>query len=71
MKTPKHSLRKIVSILNNPDEDGAYLDKHLIPKDPAIWKLDKFEEFVAARRKLILDKFKFLLASTSTVAAKL
>jgi len=24
MKTPKHSLRKIVSFLNNPDEDGGF-----------------------------------------------
>jgi uncharacterized protein with ParB-like and HNH nuclease domain len=24
MKTPKHSLRKIVSYLNNPDEDGGF-----------------------------------------------
>ena len=25
MKTPKHSLRKIVSFLNNPDEDGGFM----------------------------------------------
>lgn len=24
MKAPKHSLRKIVSFLNNPDEDGGF-----------------------------------------------
>jgi hypothetical protein len=24
MRTPKHSLRKIVSFLNNPDEDGGF-----------------------------------------------
>jgi len=24
MKTPKHSLRKIVRFLNNPDEDGGF-----------------------------------------------
>src|SRR5438132_9958888 len=24
MKTPKHSLRKIVGFLNNPDEDGGF-----------------------------------------------
>lgn len=45
-----------------------YLEKHLVPQDPALWKLDRFEDFIAARKALILDKFKYLLASTSTVA---
>jgi hypothetical protein len=47
-----------------------YLEKHLIPKDPALWKLDRFDDFLVARKKLILNKFKSFLASKSTVAAK-
>lgn len=42
-----------------------YLDRHLIPKDPTLWKPEKFDEFIAARKKLILAKFKSLLASTA------
>ena len=45
-----------------------YLEKHLIPTDPALWKLDRYEDFLAARKKLILAKFQYLIASTSTVA---
>lgn len=45
-----------------------YLEKHLIPADPAMWKLDRFGDFLEARKALILDKFRYLLASTSTTA---
>ena len=38
-----------------------YVDLHLIPKDPALWKLENFEAFIAARKQLIQDKFKFML----------
>ena len=38
-----------------------YLKKHLIPNDPAIWKLERFEDFIEERKKLIREKFKFLL----------
>jgi len=38
-----------------------YLDLHLIPKDPELWKLANYERFIEERRKLILDKFKPLL----------
>jgi hypothetical protein len=50
---------------NKPVE---YLEKHLIPNDPALWKLNRYEDFIAARKQLILDRFKYLLASTSTTA---
>ncbi|MDD5677878.1 MAG: DUF4268 domain-containing protein [Kiritimatiellae bacterium] len=48
------------------DKDAAYLARHLIPPDPALWKLDRYEDFIAARKKLIKDKFAYLL----TVPAK-
>jgi len=47
----------------------AYLDLHLIPKDPALWKLDKFEEFIDARKKLIRTNFASLLVAPSSGAA--
>ena len=50
------------------DKPADYLEKHLIPNDPALWRIDRYEDFIAARKKLILERFKYLLASTSTVA---
>jgi Protein of unknown function (DUF1524) len=37
-----------------------YLTRHLIPADPALWKLDRFEDFIAARKELILAKMRDL-----------
>lgn len=50
------------------DKPIEYLEKHLIPQDKELWNLDRYEDFLAARKLLIIDKFKYLLASTSTVA---
>ncbi|MGD0208220.1 MAG: DUF262 domain-containing HNH endonuclease family protein [Verrucomicrobiota bacterium] len=47
------------------DKSEAYLDMHLIPKDPALWKLEKFEEFIAARKMLIRSKFSPFLVSSA------
>ena len=47
-------------------KDPQYLQRHLIPADPEMWKLDNYEKFIEARRALILEKFKpYLQASTS------
>jgi hypothetical protein len=42
----------------------SYLDMHLIPKDSALWKMDRFEDFIAERKRLIREKFKHLLVHT-------
>lgn len=39
----------------------TYLDMHLIPKDKSLWQLERFEDFISARRQLIAKKFKFML----------
>ena len=44
------------------EKDKAYLDRHLIPYDPVLWKLDRFEDFIAERKKLIKQKFNYLLS---------
>ena len=44
------------------DKDKAYLDRHLIPRDQTLWKLDRFEDFIAERKKLIKAKFTYLLS---------
>lgn len=38
--------------------DPQFLERHLIPNDPNLWKLENYEEFIEARRKLILERFK-------------
>jgi hypothetical protein len=43
------------------DKSDEYLEKHLIPKDSELWKLENFEAFVKERNRLILDKFKYLI----------
>jgi uncharacterized protein with ParB-like and HNH nuclease domain len=43
----------------------SYLNMHLIPKDPALWTLDRYDDFIAERKKLIAEKFKPLLVSTA------
>lgn len=42
------------------DSDSAhetYLDLHLIPRDPQLWELERFEDFLEARKVLIQEKF--------------
>lgn len=43
------------------DKDHEYLAMHLIPRDPSLWRLDAYEEFIEARKKLILEKMGTLL----------
>jgi uncharacterized protein DUF262/uncharacterized protein DUF1524 len=45
------------------DKDAAYLARHLVPPDPALWKVDRFEDFVVERKKLIKAKFAYLLSA--------
>jgi hypothetical protein len=41
--------------------DADYLAMHLIPTDRTLWKLDRFDDFVEERKKLISEKFNWLL----------
>lgn len=47
------------------DKPPAYLERHLIPRDPLLWELDRFEAFVEERNRLIAEKFAWLLQGTS------
>ncbi|MEQ8592050.1 MAG: DUF262 domain-containing HNH endonuclease family protein [Parvibaculum sp.] len=42
------------------DKDSAYFERHLIPTDPSLWKNENFEQFIAARRELMLRHFRAL-----------
>jgi hypothetical protein len=37
---------------------------HLIPSDTALWQLDRFDDFINARKELILNKFRPMLLVT-------
>lgn len=43
------------------DKDDDYLTLHLIPKNPDLWTIDRFEDFIVERKKLIASKFSWLL----------
>jgi hypothetical protein len=43
------------------NKSPEYLELHLIPSDPALWKLDHFEDFITEREKKIKEKFSYLL----------
>jgi hypothetical protein len=51
------------------EQSREYLKTHLIPTDPELWELDNFEEFIAARKKLIIEKFEAEGLVRSTDAA--
>jgi hypothetical protein len=42
-------------------KSSDYLKLHLIPEDPVLWKMDRYDDFIAARKALIADKFAQLL----------
>ena len=46
-----------------------YLDKHLIPADPDLWKLERFEDFIKERKKLLREHFKFILVQPTAASA--
>jgi len=41
-----------------------YLEKHLIPTDPELWKMERYEDFIEARKILLREHFKFLIVQT-------
>jgi len=43
------------------DKGEDYLIKHLIPRDKELWKLKNYEDFIEARKELILKKFNYML----------
>ncbi|WP_028314032.1 GmrSD restriction endonuclease domain-containing protein [Desulfatibacillum aliphaticivorans] len=47
------------------DKDDAYLDRHLIPKNSALWEMDQFENFIEERKKLIAAKFSNLIVPSA------
>lgn len=46
-----------------------YLQIHPIPDDPELWKLERYDDFVAARKALITSKFAYMLRKDEEVLA--
>ncbi|MDF5719920.1 MAG: DUF262 domain-containing protein, partial [Rhizonema sp. PD37] len=46
-------------------KDDNYLNLHLIPKDRELWKLDNYIQFIEARKKLILEKFSYMIQNNA------
>lgn len=40
------------------DKDEDFLELHCIPKTKALWKPERYEDFINSRQNLILDKFR-------------
>lgn len=50
-------------------EHKRYLKMHLIPDDPALWALARYDDFIAARKALIKEKFAYMLRKDDGVLA--
>ena len=47
------------------EEHERYLKQHLIPNQPELWKLERFDDFILARKALIEEKFRYMLRSVT------
>ncbi len=47
------------------NKSSAYLDMHLIPSEPSLWEMDRFDDFIEARKQRIRERFKQLLVPMS------
>lgn len=47
------------------EEHERYLKQHLIPNQPELWKLERFDDFILARKALIEEKFRYMLLSVT------
>ncbi len=43
------------------DKSEEYLNLHLIPKNKSLWKVKNYDRFIKERKKLILEKFNYLI----------
>lgn len=43
------------------EEHERYLEMHLIPRDESLWNLERYDDFIEARKALIVQKFTYML----------
>jgi hypothetical protein len=44
------------------DKPESYLDRHLIPRNKDLWEINRFEDFIEERKRMIRAKFAYLLS---------
>lgn len=44
------------------NKDDTYLELHCIPKDKELWKIENFEKFIEERKKLLLEKLRYIIS---------
>jgi hypothetical protein len=49
---------------------SGYLKRHLVPSDPDLWKMDRFDDFIAERKKLIRERFAGLFVTSNLSVAR-
>jgi hypothetical protein len=49
------------SRFSSAEAHERYLGLHLIPRDPSLWSVDRYDDFIEARKVLIVDKFSYML----------
>lgn len=47
------------------DKSREYLEMHAIPADPGLWSMDRFEDFIEARKALLRERFGGLIAAST------
>jgi hypothetical protein len=47
------------------EKSDSYLEMHLIPRDRNLWSLERFEDFIIERKKLMKHAFAPLLVRAS------
>lgn len=45
-------------------QEVAFLDRHLIPQSPELWKFERFPDFMKERERLILDRLYRVLGTS-------
>lgn len=51
------------------EKDADYLQKHLIPTDKNLWQLSRYEDFIVARKALLLERFRELKILSAVATA--
>jgi hypothetical protein len=46
---------------DSQEQRARYMDLHLIPDVPKLWELNRYDDFINARKELIKEKFKYML----------
>jgi hypothetical protein len=46
---------------DSAEDHSRYLQMHLIPTDHNLWTLERYDDFIAARKELIIKKFDYML----------